>query len=159
MIHEMTKVLHAISIGGDTSSEQLRDLHASAKNAQARLRELVTDIEESIIEHIEATGSDIELNDGKRWYIGSDKKTKAKDDSLVLHAILEASGGDISKLTTGDDGVLASSPWKHGAIKHLIGQHRFDELFETTVTKSLETGKAIKVLKVADPKFLKGGTQ
>jgi hypothetical protein len=63
------------------------------------------------------------------------------------------------KLTTGEFGVLCSSPWKNGAVKQLIGQAKFDELFLTTTVQSLETGKAAKVLKVADPAFLKGGTQ
>ena len=45
------------------------------------------------------------------------------------------------------------------AIEQLIGQEKFEELFLTTTVQSLETGKAAKVLKVADPAFLKGGTQ
>ena len=63
------------------------------------------------------------------------------------------------KLTTGEFGVLCANPWKNGAVKQLIGQAKFDELFLTSTVQSLETGKAAKVLKVADPAFLKGGTQ
>ncbi len=48
---------------------------------------------------------------------------------------------------------------ENGAVKQLIGQAKFDELFLTSTVQSLETGKAAKVLKVVDPAFLKGGTQ
>ena len=159
MITEMQKQLNTITVGKATAGEQLRELHGAAKAAQVRLRALITLIELSCIEHIEATGKDIELEDGKRWYIGNDKRVKAIDDTMILQAILEASGGDVMKLTTGEFGVLASSPWKNGAVKNLIGQAKFDQLFTTSVVKSLETGAVVKVLKVADPAFLKGGTQ
>ena len=159
MITEMTKALHRIKIGQIQAAQELRELHSAAKSAQTKLRELVTLIEQSAIEHIEATGQDIELNDGKRWYVGNEKKIKPIDDTMILQAVLEASGGDVMKLTTGEFGVLASSPWKHGAVKQLIGDTKFSELFTTTIVQSLETGKAAKVLKVADPAFLKGGTE
>ncbi len=67
MITEMTKALHRIKIGQIQAAQELRELHSAAKSAQTNLRELVTLIEQSAIEHIEATGQDIELNDGKRW--------------------------------------------------------------------------------------------
>ena len=159
MITEMNKQLNTIQVGSILAADQLRELHGAAKAAQARLRELITLIELSCIEHIETTGHDIELVDGKRWYVGTEKKIKAIDDTMILQAVLESSGGDVMKLTTGEFGVLCSSPWKNGAVKQLIGQAKFDQLFLTTTVHSLETGKAAKVLKVVDPAFLKGGTQ
>ena len=159
MITEMTLQLNKLTVGSIIAAEQLRELHGAAKAAQARLRELVQLIELSCIEHIETTGHDIELNDGKRWYVGSEKKIKAIDDTMILQAVLESSGGDVMKLTTGEFGVLTSSPWKNGAVKKLIGEAKFNELFLVTTVQSLETGKVAKVLKVADPAFLKGGTR
>ena len=46
-----------------------------------------------------------------------------------------------------------------GTVHISTRKEKFDELFLTTTVQSLETGKAAKVLKVADPAFLKGGTQ
>ena len=74
MITEMQKQLNSITVGSILAADQLRELHGAVKVAQARLRELLTLIELSCIEHIEATGHDIELVDGKRWYVGTEKK-------------------------------------------------------------------------------------
>ena len=59
MITEMQKQLNTIQVGGILAADQLRELHGAAKAAQARLRELITLIELSAIEHIETTGHDI----------------------------------------------------------------------------------------------------
>ncbi len=150
-LNDLAQSLCAINTGSITAPDQLRELHSTVRSHLAQLRELLVQVELAAIEHIEATGEDIELNDGKRWYVGSEKKVKGKDDTAILHAILRAVEGDVERLTTGADGVLASSPWKHGAVKALLGQEQFDTLFETTITASLETGARKKVLKVSDP--------
>ncbi len=150
-LNDMAQSLCDINTGSLAAPDQLRELHSSVRCHLAQLRELLKQVEEVAIEHIEATGEDIDLGDGKRWYVGSEKKVRGKDDTAILHAILAAVEGDVGRLTTGADGVLASSPWKHGAVKSLIGQEQFDALFETTITASLETGAVKKVLKVSDP--------
>jgi hypothetical protein len=151
MIQELEKRLTQIVLGSHGAELQLREIYSHAKATAANLRLLIGLIEESIIEHMDTTGEDIELEDGKRWYIGTERKTKAIDDSAVLLAIVQASQGDISKLTTGKDGVLAANPWKNAAVRSLIGEDKFCELFTTTTTACLETGKAIRILKTADP--------
>ncbi|CAB4184544.1 hypothetical protein UFOVP1575_24 [uncultured Caudovirales phage] len=151
MIQELEKGLTKIVLGSHGAELQLREVYSQAKATAAKLRELIGLIEESIIEHIDTTGEDIELEDGKRWYVGTERKTKAIDDSSVLLAIVQASQGDISKLTTGKDGVLAANPWKNAAVRSLIGEDKFCELFKTTTTACLETGKAVRILKTADP--------
>lgn len=151
MIQELEKRLTQIVLGSNGAELQLREVYSQAKATAANLRLLIGLIEESIIEHMDTTGEDIELEDGKRWYIGTERKTKAIDDSAVLLAIVQASQGDIAKLTTGKDGVLAANPWKNAAVRSLIGEDKFCELFITTTTASLETGKAVRILKTADP--------
>ncbi len=147
---DLHQSLYAINTGSLTAPNQLRELHSAVRSQIGKMRELLAQVEAAAIEHIEATGEDIDLGDGKRWYVGSEKKIKSKDDSAILHAILQAVEGDVGRLTTGADGVLASSPWKHGAVRNLIGQEQFDALFETTITASLETGAVKKVLKTFD---------
>ena len=157
-LEDIQNQLVAINIGSEDAPELLREVMSHAKSQASVLRDLTRHIEQAIIEHIETTGLDIELLDGKRWYVGKDKIIKSNDDTAVMHAVLDATGGDVAKFTTGADGVLASSPWKFGAVKTLLGEDRFATLFTTTYKTSLETGKTIKVLKVADPAFqLKGG--
>ena len=154
---QIENLLVKIELGSELAGNQLYRLHIAARECVARLRRIIEEIENAAIEHITETRQDIDLGGERRWYVGTDKKVKSRDDNKVLEAVLDAAGGDISKLTTGPSGVLASSPWKHGAIRTLVGDLKFGELFSVTETKSLETGNPIRVLKVSDPMFKKGG--
>ena len=148
---QIRDLLADITLGQPSSGVRLRNIHQVARCYIARLREVVAEIEEAAIEHIEATGEDISLENGLRWYVGVERKTTARCDDEVLKAILNASGGDVSRLTTGVDGVLVSSPWKNGTVRQLVGDETFDRLFATKTTCSLETGKAKRVLKMTAP--------
>lgn len=139
------------------AGDQLRVLHSTAKSHAAKLRELIAAIEAAAIEHIEATGEDIALEDGKRWYIGVKKKVAPIDDTAIAHAILKATEGDVGRFTTGADGVLCANPWKQGAVKSIVGVETFATLFTTTIEKELNTGVAVKVLRVADPAYATKG--
>lgn len=150
---DLNDALCALPSGHILTGDGLRALHSHAKACGARLREIVAAIEAAAIEHIQATGNDIELEDGKRWYVATKKKVTARDDSDVLRAVLWATGGDVARLTTGADGVLASSPWKQGTIKSIVGAEKFEALFATTYETDLATGAAVRILKIADPAF------
>lgn len=152
---EIQQALYALDIDDLNSGVALRDLHGAIRALQARLKGIQLEIEAALVEHITATGNDVDIGEGKRWYLGSTKTIKSRDDLAVLRAVLEAAGGDIEKLTTGANGILAASPWKFGAAKDLLGVEKFEALFATTYAVSLETGKVLKTLKVGDDTFAK----
>ena len=144
-----------VSIGGELAGSELVTLHQRVSAAAASLREIKRLIEDAAIEHIEATGQDIAHPNGSRWYVGKVKTTKAHDDSQVLAAVLEVSGGDLAKLASGENGVLVSSPWKAGALRSLLGAEKFAELFVEKIETDLKTGAAKKALKTADERWQK----
>ena len=140
-----------------SAGAKLASLHSALRVTMTAMRELVSLVEQSAIEHIEATGRDIDLANGSRWYIGRERKRKCRNDAAMLQSVLEAAGGDFSVLASGDSGVLAAAPWKWGAVKSLIGEARFAALVEETEVTDLKTGKVAKVLKATQPE-LRGGT-
>ena len=120
--------------------------------ALRKLKMLANQVEEALILNIEANG-DIELGDGMRLYVGETKTYKSNgDDENILAAVLEASNGDMSKLASGENGVLASQPWKQGAVHKLIGEKLFGEFFQPHYVLNVKTGKAQKSTKLFDAK-------
>ena len=85
---------------------------------------------------------------------GNTKTIKSTDDQGILMAILEVGNGNLELLTTGSGGMLCSQPWKHGAVRKLIGEERFEALFTTTVSQDLNTGKATRSLKTYDSQLV-----
>ncbi len=118
-------------------------------------RELQALVEARIIEYMQLNECDIAISDEERLYVGTTKVTKSVDDQGILMAVLEAGKGNLGLLTTGAGGVLASQPWKHGAVTELIGQEKADDLFRTTVKLDLKTGLPVRSLKVSDSRFYK----
>ena len=97
---------------------------------------------------------DIEISETERLYVGNTKTNKAIGDGQgITMAVLEAGGGNLELLTSGEGGVLASQPWKYGAVKALIGEAKTLELFLVEVKQDLKTGKAQRVVKSYDSKF------
>ena len=151
-----------IAVAAVAHGEEVLDVEAHPLNL-VRLRDLVIGmqrelrvhaeaIEQALIECIDAQG-DIVLSDTERLYVGQTKTTKSVDDQGILMAILEAGGGNLELLTTGDGGMLASQPWKAGAVRNLIGDDKFSACFETTVKIDVKTGKPARSVKVADQRF------
>lgn len=145
--------LLAINVDEPDAGERLRDLHVSAKIEITRLKELVSSIEACLIDHIIATKKDVEIGIGRKWYVTQEKKTVCINNDAVLYAVLEASGGDVSKLSSGANGVLVASPWKYNAVKSIVGIEKFNELFKTVYSKDAKTGMNLKVLSVSDENF------
>jgi len=132
----------------EVRGERLRELHEQATSWMLQCKNLLTTIEAAAFEHISTTHEDIQLGPDRRWTIGKDKKTKSLDDTAILHAILEATQGDVGRLTTGPDGVLGSQPWKPATVKSIIGTEAFERLFKTTYDETLK-------LKVIDDTHLR----
>lgn len=134
------------------SAQPLVRIRDNIAVALRKLKMLANQVEEALILNIEANG-DIELGDGMRLYVGETKTYKSNgDDENILAAVLEASNGDMSKLASGENGVLASQPWKQGAVHKLIGEKLFGEFFEAHYVTNVKTGKAQKSTKLFDAK-------
>jgi hypothetical protein len=129
------------------SREGLLDVRSHIKALQAKLREFAAEVEGALIEHITLHG-DIDMGDGKRLYIGTERGYKCRDQGATFVAVLEATGGDEALMAEH----LASGAWKPGACRKTLGD-RFGELFEETVVPDLKTGSAKRVVKTFDPAF------
>ena len=142
------QLLDVPKLPDEARGERLRELHEQATSWMLQCKNLLTTIEAAAFEHISATHEDIPLGPDRRWTIGKDKKTRSLDDTAILHAILEATQGDVGRLTTGPDGVLGSQPWKPATVKSIIGTEAFERLFKTTYDETLK-------LKVIDDTHLR----
>ena len=121
--------------------------------AQRNLRNLAIELDALLINYMRANACDIAISDTERLYVGTTKVTKSHDDQGILMAIMEAGNGNLELLTTGDGGMLASQPWKHGAVRALIGDAKFAQCFTTETKLDVKTGKPAKSIKVADSRF------
>ena len=129
------------------SREALLDIRSGIKALKAKIREFEQEVEEAAIEHIVLHG-DIDIGDGKRLYVGTERGYKCRDQRATLVAVLEATGGDEALMAEH----LASGAWKPGACKKTLGE-RFGDLFEETVAQDLKTGSAKRIVKTYDPAF------
>ena len=129
------------------SREGLLDVRSAIKALQAKLKEFAAEVEGALIEHINAHG-DIDIGDGKRLYVGTERGYKCRDQAATFVAVLEATGGDEALMAEH----LASGAWKPGACRKTLGD-RFGDLFEETVVPDLKTGSAKKVVKTFDPAY------
>lgn len=134
----------------DRKMLRLRD---QTLNAMRTARARMALMEEILLAYMDEHACDLVISDTERLYVGQTKTTKSVDDQGILMAILEAGGGNLELLTTGDGGMLASQPWKAGAVRDLIGDDKFSACFETTVKIDVKTGKPARSVKVADQRF------
>ncbi|GAA5367230.1 hypothetical protein [Streptococcus uberis] len=134
----------------DRAMIAMRDIAlVTMRKARAKMAQM----EATLLAYMDEHACDLEISDTERLYVGQTKTTKSVDDQGILMAILEAGGGNLELLTTGDGGMLASQPWKAGAVRDLIGDNKFSACFETTVKIDLKTGKPARSVKVADQRF------
>lgn len=134
------------------SREALLDVRSGIKELIAKLRDFAGEVEQALIANMERFG-DIDLGDGKRLYIGSEKSHKCLNAQATFAAILEATGGDEERMCEH----LSTGAWKPGACAKTLGEKRFAELFETVIAKDVKTGSAKRLVKTYDPAFQGGG--
>jgi hypothetical protein len=136
----------------ETDRELLRWRDAVLANMR-KARAEVTQMEAALLAYMDAHACDLVISDTERLYVGHTKTTRSVDDQGILMAILEAGGGNLELLTTGPGGMLASQPWKHGAVRELIGEQKFGACFSTEVKLDMKTGKPARSVKLADDRF------
>lgn len=134
----------------DRAMLRLRD---AALIAMRKARADVAQMEATLLAYMDEHACDLVISDTEKLYVGQTKTTKSIDDQGILMAILEAGGGNLELLTTGDGGMLASQPWKAGAVRALIGEDKFSACFTVDVKIDIKTGKPARSVKVADARF------
>jgi hypothetical protein len=149
---DIRTALHALHADSPDYAAGIVALHELATNAARRAREILSLIEQAAIDHIESTGEDIPLPNGERWYVKRVSTYRERDPLTTIRTMLDAVGGDIEQLRTGEDGVLAASAWKIGKAKNILGE-RFDEVFREEVSLDLTTGKAKRKLTATNSEF------
>lgn len=137
-----------LGISAEASVEQIADVLGRVEIATKALKEIKALAEERIIERIREQGP-FTVNE-IRYFIGPKKTTKCIDPIGTADAILQAIGGDLEQFVA----VLAAQPYKHGAVKALIGEERWSRLFKVSEEVDLKTGAPIRELCAVNEKYL-----
>ena len=110
-------------------------------------------IDQELLEYMTENNCALAISEDERLYVGTTKVTKCVDDQATLMAILDAGGGNMELLTSGEGGMLVSQPYKYGSVRTLIGEHMFGQCFTVEIRADLKTGKQLKSVKVFDRRF------
>lgn len=147
--HDVNAALAAL----DPSSTQ-EDIAAAIGKVETLMREakeLQTQCDQIAMEWIAENGS-IQIGPMRYWIAATKKVTKCKSVPQGLEIMLEVTGGDVSAIGE----CLASSAWKHGACKSVLGE-RWGEVFEVVEEPIInKEGKAEKRLTKCNVDFLNG---
>jgi hypothetical protein len=135
-----------IQTGQADADDVLRALDFLAQ-LKAATKKMSEDMESAVVGWIGTNG---DLTSGDiRYYVAPNKTTKCKDLRATLEAVLELGGGNLDAVFD----CLSTSAFKPAKTKALLGE-KADDLFETTETLDLKTGKPKGArLQKHDPKF------
>ena len=146
-LEQLTDAYVALDSRELSAREGLLDIRSALSELAQKVKEFRAEVEAALVENIGAHG-DIDLGDGKRLYVGTERGYKCRDQRATFVAVLEATGGDEALMVEH----LASGAWKPGACRKTLGD-AFGDLFEETVAQDLKTGSARKIVKTFDPAF------
>jgi len=146
-LDQLTDAYVALDSRELSAREGLLDIRSALSELAQKVKEFRAEVEAALVENIGAHG-DIDLGDGKRLYVGTERGYKCRDQRATFVAVLEATGGDEALMVEH----LASGAWKPGACRKTLGD-AFGDLFEETVAQDLKTGSARKIVKTYDPAF------
>lgn len=147
-LKELDKMV--LAINDETDAEYVCEVIDRIDQAKRMMKELDATLKESLIDWINRNG---EINIGtKRYYVGTSKKTKARDMTRLCEAAITEAGGDFDAFAE----VLSANAFKPGACKALLGD-KWGQHFAVEIDQDVKTGKAKKSVQVIDEKFIKGG--
>lgn len=146
--------LEVARVDTDTDAEAMGDLWQRVEIAKKRMRELSTRLEAAMLEHVTANG---DLTVGTlRFYAGKEKTVTCTDKAETLLNLFGTIGGHFTldkELADAVANVLAAEPFKYGEARKVLGD-MFPETFRVETVPDLRTGKAKKVLKQADTRYI-----
>jgi len=140
----------SLAIDSSSPPEQILELIEASKRATANLRAAKAAANEVILDWLEANGNSLERGE-VRYYSAPVKRIKARSLDVVAEAVLEATGGDWVAFCES----LSTSAFKQGAVKKLVGDNRWAELFSVEVVQELKTGKAKRKLAEVNERFVR----
>ncbi len=137
----------------DAPIETVADVQGRVENFLRLAKELKAACDQRLISYIEVHGPLI-IGVMQTKVVKQEKSEKPKDKSHVpvVDAAFTAAGGDMSLVA----GLISSDGIKPGALKRLIGQEQFDELYETTWKPVLRDGAPAKKLVTTNLDFVNG---
>jgi hypothetical protein len=145
-----------LALSTDSPPEQVRELILARAALKERVREVSDGTDAFLKEWIEANG-EIEIGD-KRWYVGPVKKVKCRDVARAAQCIATVFGISGTAELAAFVSLLASDALKQGAVRKALEERglpdMFDELFDTTVEKDVQTGKVLKRVHEVDGRFI-----
>jgi len=113
----------------------------------SRAKEIRRTLEQFAVAWITQNGP-IEFGDTK-YTVGDEKVVKCVDIPGCARRVLEACGGDLDRMCA----YLASSPFKYGSVRSLIGDDAFARVFSTEYRPKLVDGRPQKQLIRTDKRF------
>lgn len=116
---------------------------------KSRVKEIESDVETAAAAFVTANGP-VRMGNIE-WRMSQVKSIKCNDIKNAVGALLDATGGDLDKLTE----CISSNGIKHGAARTVLGEAVFASHFTTTIKQDLE-GKPLKELTRIDTTFTKG---
>ena len=146
-LEQLTDAYVALDSRELSAREGLLDIRSALSELAQKVKEFRAEVEAALVENISAHG-DIDIGDGKRLYVGTERGYKCRDQRATFVAVLEATGGDEALMVEH----LASGAWKPGACRKTLGD-AFGDLFEETIAQDLKTGSAKRIVKTHDPAF------
>lgn len=117
----------------DMTPEEVLILYEQAAFMAQQLKALRDELKDAMVEYIREHG-EINAGNSVRYVVGTEKRTKCRDRKALLHALLEACGGDLDRLGE----CLASDAFKHGACRKVL-EDQWDAHFSVEVVYNVET--------------------
>jgi hypothetical protein len=147
---DLAKIENGIlELNPDVPEEKLFEMISAVGAAKTVVKELDRMLDNAMYERLlvcrEIIYGDI------RYYLGEDKTVKCVDVRATMNAVLDASGGDLDKMSE----CLSSNAFKPGETRKLLPSEVFDECFETKVKPTIREGRPSKAVLQANMRFLK----
>ncbi len=117
--------------------------------AMKRAREMKAQLEAFLIGWLPDHGGEMVIGDVVH-FVTNKKKVKCRNIPAAIDAILIACEGEVAAMAD----VLSSDAIKVGAARKLLGDAKFEELFETRFEEDLDH-KPVKVLASVNKAFVK----
>ena len=153
LVEQIVDLIAKIEDPGEQANPAAKDVTAELLQKmdalKQRTRELAARTEEIACGVIQLHG-DIVIGD-IRYYVGEEKRTKCIDKPGTLEAVLTAKCGDFGAVCD----MLASDPFKYGAVRTAIGDDAFNKLFTQDKVIDLKTGKPLRSLQKLDGRFIR----
>lgn len=144
-----------LSINSDTPTEAIAETINRVEWLVSKAREVKKQLDDALLERLTSGDGPREITIGTvKYYVAARSKVKCIDQEAALLALLDHTGGDLTKLAD----CLSANGLKHGACRTVLGDE-YDAHFETITEIDVKTGQPKKQVK-ADNGFMhkhKGG--